>query len=313
MFDHEFVESEFIDWGQLLENIPDNPNFDFCDPPPADLFSNSPDSGASLSVDDIEQYLMNDDSHPEEKYENNLVDEFLSDVLLDSSPGSGSDRSKDSSTSPDSVEVGTDREEKEEEGEKSDQSGADVPQTKENGVIDVVDDEDDENDDPSERKRKRQIRNRDAAVRSRERKKMYVKDLEMKSKYYEAECRRLGNFLQCCLAENQALRLSLHNNKAFDASMSKQESAVLLLESLLLGSLLGFLGIIYLLTLPSQLLSILEKALLPNVGSAEWENVTPPRKEASNVFVFRVQFHSFMMTKRCKASRSRMKLSPVVL
>ncbi|EYU30475.1 hypothetical protein MIMGU_mgv1a018866mg [Erythranthe guttata] len=303
MFDHEFVESEFIDWGQLLENIPDNPNFD--------LFSNSPDSGASLSVDDIEQYLMNDDSHPEEKYEDNLVDEFLSDVLLDSSPGSGSDRSKDSSTSPDSVEVGTDHEEKE--GDKSDQSGADVPQTKENDVVDVVDDDDDENDDPSERKRKRQIRNRDAAVRSRERKKMYVKDLEIKSKYYEAECRRLGNFLQCCLAENQALRLSLHTNKAFDASMSKQESAVLLLESLLLGSLLGFLGIIYLLTLPSQLLSILEKALLPNVGSAEWENVTPPRKEASNVFVFRVQFHSFMMTKRCKASRSRMKLSPVVL
>lgn len=73
------------------------------------------------------------------------------------------------------------------------------------------------------------MRNRDAAVRSRERKKMYVKDLEMKSKYYEAECKRLGIVLQCCLAENQALRLSLHNTKAFDPSMTKQESAVLLL------------------------------------------------------------------------------------
>lgn len=75
----------------------------------------------------------------------------------------------------------------------------------------------------------RKLRNKDAAVRSRERKKMYVRDLELKSKYYEAECRRLGMILQGCLAENQVLRLSLHNSKAFDASMTKQESAVLLL------------------------------------------------------------------------------------
>lgn len=75
----------------------------------------------------------------------------------------------------------------------------------------------------------RKLRNKDAAVRSRERKKMYVRDLELKSKYYEAECRRLGMVLQGCLAENQVLRLSLQNSKAFDASMTKQESAVLLL------------------------------------------------------------------------------------
>lgn len=66
-------------------------------------------------------------------------------------------------------------------------------------------------------------------MRSRERKKLYVHDLEMKNKYFEAECRRLGHLLQCCLAENQALRFSLHNSKVFDASVSKQESAVLLL------------------------------------------------------------------------------------
>ncbi|GJR77058.1 ethanolamine-phosphate cytidylyltransferase-like protein [Tanacetum coccineum] len=36
-----------------------------------------------------------------------------------------------------------------------------------------------------------QLRNKDAALRSRERKKLYVKELEMKSKYYEEECRRL--------------------------------------------------------------------------------------------------------------------------
>ncbi|MFQ6625989.1 hypothetical protein Gotur_004858 [Gossypium turneri] len=42
-----------------------------------------------------------------------------------------------------------------------------------------------------------QLRNRDAIVRSRERKKMYVKDLEMKSRYLEGECRRLSHVLHC--------------------------------------------------------------------------------------------------------------------
>lgn len=60
---------------------------------------------------------------------------------------------------------------------------------------------------------------------------MYVKDLEMKSRYYEAECRRLGMLLQFYVAENHALRLSfLHNNtQVLDASTTKQESAVLFL------------------------------------------------------------------------------------
>lgn len=79
----------------------------------------------------------------------------------------------------------------------------------------------------------RQLRNRDAAVRSRERKKMYVKDLEMKSKYLEGECRRLGRLLQCCYAENHALRLGLQMGNAFGASTTKQESAVLLLGMIL--------------------------------------------------------------------------------
>lgn len=56
---------------------------------------------------------------------------------------------------------------------------------------------------------------------------MYVKDLEMKSKYMEAECRRLGRLLQCCYAENQMLRISL--GSAYGASLTKPESAVLLL------------------------------------------------------------------------------------
>ncbi|MBA0735886.1 hypothetical protein Gogos_019687 [Gossypium gossypioides] len=58
---------------------------------------------------------------------------------------------------------------------------------------------------PIAKKQKRQLRNRDAVVRSRKRKKMYVKDLEMKSRYFEGECRRLSHMLQCFIAENQAL------------------------------------------------------------------------------------------------------------
>ena len=75
----------------------------------------------------------------------------------------------------------------------------------------------------------RQLRNRDAAVRSRERKKLYVKNLEMKSRYLEGECRRLGHLLQCCYAENNALRLCLQLRGTYGASMTMQESAVLLL------------------------------------------------------------------------------------
>ncbi|CAA0828600.1 bZIP transcription factor 60 [Striga hermonthica] len=188
------------------------------------------------------------------------------------------------------VEVETDEEEKEK--DKPSDIGADAQSI----------DGDDDND-PLAKKRKRQMRNRDAAVRSRERKKMYVKDLEAKSKYYEAECKRLGIMLQCCLAENQALRFSLHNNKAFDASTTKQESAVLLLESLLLGSLLGFLDIILcLLILSTHILPFLEN----NGGSPESESVVAPRNKAHKLVVG--VFSLCMMGRTCKASRTKMKL-----
>ncbi|KAL0366527.1 UNVERIFIED_CONTAM: bZIP transcription factor 60 [Sesamum radiatum] len=243
MVDDGFVEGELvIDWDHLFENIPDDLNFDFGGLPAADGVSTSPDSGLSFFIDDIEQYLMSDDcNHAEQKDQEIVVDGFLSEVLLDLSPGPGSDRSKDSSPSPELVEVVTKDDEKSGErdpwGDERHQNGVESPQT---GNNDVVDDDDD----PAAKRAllgtyfvpvsvscvyAMQMRNRDAAVRSRERKKMYVRDLEMKSKYYEAECKRLGTLLQCCLAENQALRLSLHSTKAFDASMSKQESAVLLL------------------------------------------------------------------------------------
>ncbi|MBA0734065.1 hypothetical protein Gogos_018016 [Gossypium gossypioides] len=36
---------------------------------------------------------------------------------------------------------------------------------------------------------------------------MYVKDLQMQSRYLEGECRRLNCVLQCFIAENQALQI----------------------------------------------------------------------------------------------------------
>ncbi|MBA0876631.1 hypothetical protein Goshw_003674 [Gossypium schwendimanii] len=51
------------------------------------------------------------------------------------------------------------------------------------------------------------LRNRYAVVRSRERKKMYVKDLQMKSRYLERECRGLNRVLQCFIDENQAIQI----------------------------------------------------------------------------------------------------------
>nr|GEU53316.1 bZIP transcription factor 60 [Tanacetum cinerariifolium] len=86
----------------------------------------------------------------------------------------------------------------------------------------------------------------------------------MKSRYYEEECRRLGSVLQCFMAENQALRFSLHSSNLTSntTSITKQESAVLFLESLLLGSLLWLMAVVcQLLVLPSQL----EEVVLENV------------------------------------------------
>ena len=73
----------------------------------------------------------------------------------------------------------------------------------------------------------RQMRNRYSAMKSRERKKTYIKDLETKSKYLEAECRRLSYALQCYAAENMALRQSLLKDRPVGAPTAMQESAVL--------------------------------------------------------------------------------------
>ncbi|CAN6237420.1 unnamed protein product [Urochloa humidicola] len=99
-------------------------------------------------------------------------------------------------------------------------------------------------------KKKRRMRNRDSAMKSRERKKLYVKDLEMKSKFLEAECGRLSYALQCCAAENMALRQSLLKDRPVVAPTAMQESAVLT-ETLPLVSLLWLVSIVCLFLTPA--------------------------------------------------------------
>ncbi|CAO2817435.1 unnamed protein product [Amaranthus hypochondriacus] len=153
--------------------------------------------------------------------------------------------------------------------------------------------------DPLSKKRKRQLRNRDAAMKSRERKKIYVKDLEMKSRYMEAECRRLGRLLQCCYAENQMLRISMSN--AYGASLTKPESAVLLLESLLLVSLVWLMVNMCLL---SQ-----SKVQAPHESEEtkkqKQENAAQNRRGATVTDVSVIL--CFTRSKRCRGSRIKMK------
>lgn len=283
-FEDEFLDQ--IDWESLFDDIPEDTNLLGRDNSPAsdgfvEFPNRSPDFVDSWIVD-VEQFLMTDDDHDstESDVNHEFIDDFLSHIIV----GSSSDDF----------------------GEFSDDKDSNVSDEnqKKRSASEVKNDEED-GDDPVTKKRKRQLRNRDAALRSRERKKMYVKDLEMKSRYLEGECRRLGRLLQCCFAENQALRLSLQNQPPFGcgASVAKQESAVLLLESLLLGSLLWFLGIMCLLF---NLHPLLPPVLLESLGKKGLENVGP-RGAGNRVFQRFSVLSSFIKTKRCKASRRKMK------
>lgn len=146
----------------------------------------------------------------------------------------------------------------------------------------------------------RQMRNRDSAMKSRERKKMYVKDLETKSKYLEAECRRLSYALQCCAAENMALRQSLLKDRPVGAATAMQESAVLT-ETLPLVSLLWLVSIVCLLLVPG----------LPNRNpvarsSAGRDLATVTGKKTSSEQ--QLEETLLLHGRRCKGSRARIKL-----
>ncbi|KAG8094845.1 hypothetical protein GUJ93_ZPchr0012g21218 [Zizania palustris] len=182
----------------------------------------------------------------------------------------------------------------EEEEEKGSEAGG-ITVTSDAEKVEVVD-----GDDPTSKKKRRQMRNRDSAMKSRERKKMYLKDLETKSKYLEAECRRLSYALQCCTAENMALRQSLLKDRPVGAATAIQESAVLT-ETLPLVSLLWLVSIVCLLLmpgLPSQnpvVRSSTGRDLVMVTGKTSSEQLKTLKK---------LLLHG----RRCKGSRARIKL-----
>ncbi|XP_021909722.1 bZIP transcription factor 60-like [Carica papaya] len=199
MEDHGFPGDDVVEKIELDPLFVDCSDWFNLEPPvlsdssPVEAFSNPSPESVSSKICEIKSLLMNEDySNDELPQEENqqFCCDFLADILV-KSPVQCSGSVEDL---------------------------VDAPIDKETNIHDEFD------------LISRQLRNRNAALRSRERKKMYVRDLEMKSKYLEGECRRLGRLLQCFDAENQALRLSLHNGgSAFGTSWAKQESAVLLL------------------------------------------------------------------------------------
>lgn len=151
-----------IDWDNFSQNFPDDLDLDLGDLLPAEGLSTSPDSGCSLSIDDIEQYLLNDEFFPPAEEKDGSADEFVSGVLLDCLPGpesgpakdsrlSGSDwdRVKESSASPELVDVVNYEEERER--EKPRENGADAVQA----VVNCAAEDDGDVDDPDTKKRKR--------------------------------------------------------------------------------------------------------------------------------------------------------------
>lgn len=308
--EHGMKMMEEIDWEHMFDDVqfPEDA-FDFVDAiPPA------PEVAGESWIGEIEQLLMKDDD--DHNQNSDVVDGFtLSDILLDSpeqerqpspeiieknSPCPSNSNSNSDSQGNVNVDGNALTDDNHNNTSPNFDSKADDAAEERNNSK-----EDDTDDDPLSKKRKRQLRNRDAAMKSRERKKMYVKDLEVKSRYLEAECRRLGRLLQCCYAENQMLRISLQSGST--CAMAKPESAVLLLESLLLDSLVWFMALMWLLplprlTLPSQGAVALGSTNRKDLGSAaQRRKGTKPSELWLSL--------SFVRSKRCRASRTKMKLT----
>ncbi|KAF7103103.1 hypothetical protein CFC21_104131 [Triticum aestivum] len=215
-------------------------------PPPLDAAeAGSPESVTSRSshageevLSEIERFLMQEDEAAgAEPVDGISVDEFF-DALFDGGEeggekGNGSEAEAGGSTDGDS---------------RREEEGVEVV-TPETEAEVVTPETEVDGDDPISKKKRRQMRNRDSAMKSRERKKSYVKDLETKSKYLEAECRRLSYALQCCAAENMALRQNMLKDRPIGAHTAMQESAVLS-ETLPLVSLLWLVSIVCLFLTP---------------------------------------------------------------
>ncbi|XP_043707929.1 bZIP transcription factor 60 [Telopea speciosissima] len=302
MDDGETQTDDFFSQIQtMFENIPDDLTLFMDDLPMVtnplvgdSVEENSIPSPCSVSpwMDELEELLMKDDTESCVENPEEFCQDFFSDVL-DASPDQSCEaRVSDEDTSTPEANVSDDNQEN----EKFDDSLAKEGEGEGEG------------DDPMSKKRKRQLRNKDAALRSRERKKIYVRDLELKSKYLEGECRRLDRLLQCYIAENQALHISLQNKVS--GAMAKQESAVLLLESLLLGSLLWFLGIMCLFSLPALPHLSLGESAPRDEGRINQIQEIVTLRAAGNERLDLPMSQLFLKSRRCKATRTKMKAIP---
>ncbi|KAM0932391.1 putative transcription factor bZIP family [Dioscorea sansibarensis] len=272
------------------------------------------DSNSSWA-EELEKFLLeNDDGGAEmpevrEGFENN----FFSDIL-GSNAGSSDNEKKEVSGLNDGKSddnekrdgaSGLDDGESDDNEKKDRVSGLDGgkiggPEKKDESFLDVDEDEDKS----IIKKRRRQMRNRDSAMKSRERKKMYVKDLEMKSKYLESECRRLKYAFQCCVAENVALRQCLQNGRAFGAPAARQESAVLFMESLLLGSLFWLMSVVCLFLAPG-----LPCPNLMGASRPESDPVLEVEKMENKGAEYDFGYRLIIWRRRYRGMRSRMKSS----
>ncbi|KAJ3679018.1 hypothetical protein LUZ60_017029 [Juncus effusus] len=269
-----------------------------------------PDFDPAASLDDLERFLMSDEAEEgegegKEMEERQFFDGlFVDDLVVGNETETESDQAKSSDDGGASTEKGEVDKERD-----SDDGGAST----EKGEIDK---ERESDDDPATKKIKRQMRNRDSAKSSRERKKEYIKELEMKSRYLESECKRLNYALQCFMTENMALRQSMQCKEAasgkgkgkggpHSGDVAMRESAVLLSESRQLGSLHCLVSIMW-----SLLLSLL---FLP------FPLPTSPRREPVPTLVPRQLVpapkdpkreidsdHLYLLRRRCKESRYQM-------
>ncbi|KAM0918977.1 hypothetical protein ACQ4PT_008412 [Festuca glaucescens] len=254
-------------------------------PTPPDAEAGSPESVTSRAspaggeaLSEIERFLMEEEAVAE-GVEGISVDEFF-DALFDGGEGveAGGSTDGDSGRVEEEVEVVT---------PETEVDAVETPETEVDG------------DDPISKKKRRQMRNRDSALKSRERKKSYVKDLETKNKYLDAECRRLSYALQCYVAENMALRQSMLKDMPVGAPTATQESAVLT-ETLPLVSLLWLVSIVCLFLMPG-----LPNPSLVAPRSAERELVMVAGKLSSDKpETLELLLHG----RRCRGTRARIKL-----
>ncbi|XP_010501843.1 PREDICTED: bZIP transcription factor 60 [Camelina sativa] len=311
------VPADIEEFGSFDLLIDDNLFFDFdpsivIDSPPAeDFFRSAPDSW----IEEIESKLMSDENQEEEEslleLDHESVSEFIADLLIDypiNDSGSVDLVTEQAAAVKESTDLLVEKKSSDSGSEvQDDDSGKEstdllVEKKANDSGSEVQDDDEGDDDDAGAKKRRRRVRNRDAAVRSRERKKEYVQDLEKKSKYLERECLRLGRMLECFVAENQSLRYCLQKGSGNNTPMmTRQESAVLLLESLLLGSLLWLLGVNFI-------------RLFPYLSHTKCYLLQPePEKLVLNGLGSSTNPSNTGVSRRCKGSRPRMKVQILTL